>query len=107
MIAIDPYSGNYFYYTDGYNDYYIKGYFKEKAENVYYISCSNVECKDIIPDQEIVNTDRSFIMTVDGIQITFKKPIQRRLFMAMKITTSRDSWIGTLTRRGYQIGVGT
>jgi hypothetical protein len=76
IIAIDPYTGNYFYYTDSGNNYFIKGRFEEQSENVYYISCSSSKSREIIPDQEIINMGRSFIMTINGQQIAFRKTNQ-------------------------------
>lgn len=73
IMAMDPNGGNSFYYTDSKNNCYIKGAFEEKGGNVYSISCDSAANKAIIPDQSITHSDRSFMLTVNGRQLTFKK----------------------------------
>ena len=79
IMAMDPNGGNSFYYTDSKNNCYIKGAFEEKGGNVYSISCDSAANKAIIPDQSIIHSDRSFMLTVNGRQLTFKKVNQAHI----------------------------
>lgn len=73
VIAMDSRDGNAFYYADSKNNLYIKGAFEKKGENVYAVSCDSTADKATIPDQSIVYSDRSFMLTVSGQQLIFRK----------------------------------
>ena len=73
VIAMDSRDGNAFYYADSQNNLYIKGAFEKINENVYAVSCDSAAGKAAIPDQSIVYSDRSFLLTVSGQQLLFRK----------------------------------
>ena len=69
VIAMDSRDGNAFCYADSQNNLYIKGAFEKKGENVYAVSCDSAAGKAAIPDQSIVYSHRSFLLTVSGQQL--------------------------------------
>ena len=73
VIAMDSRDGNAFYYADSQNNLYIKGAFEKIDENVYAVSCDSAAGKAAIPDQSIVYSHRSFLLTVSGQQLLFRK----------------------------------
>ena len=73
VIAMDSRDGNAFYYADSQNNLYIKGAFEKINENVYAVSCDSAAGKAAIPDQSIVYSHRSFLLTVSGQQLLFRK----------------------------------
>ena len=71
-ISIDPLEKS-FYYTDSWNDRYIKGDYTVISENRYQIYCNNTMNDTVIPPQKVIYKNNSFTLIVENERKTFKK----------------------------------